>query len=466
MEAEASTSINTVDRASYVNSNETTPLQRDKTKDDGFRFILTTFTVVTIIITVALGVSISQHTNKVELRSGVVSDEEVCTNIGKELFQNGGNAVDVAVSVTICLGVFLPHLTGIGGNGLVLVYSQKLEKSLSCLDSWTPGSTGIPKLLVALYTVHSNYGKKPWKSLIEPSIKLAREGFTVRESLSQSKMSLAKGADPSLRKWLSSLVEGVNITSPQLAEALTSIRDEGPDAFYKGSLSVDLKRFLGLKAINDLKLNEGSCIEKEAQGFRIVSSGIGSGGPFLQETLSRSNITRNSSIQYLIEYFEGKEEMDWPLPSGVVASASDEQDLYVTVVSGLGPVLGSQNLSTNGYIFGTSLNYQKSSLGSIGSAFVAAEVSSRCRKRVITGGVDVRDLLQVFPGLVWSSIDIQTMVEGARVRFSANGTLAEVNHAPSLPFPLPPAPLPYSVINVIEKYGDDVTSYADSRGGL
>ncbi|XP_066903662.1 glutathione hydrolase 7 isoform X2 [Halyomorpha halys] len=377
----------------------------------------------------------------------------------------GGNSVDVAVAVTVCLGVVLPHLTGIGGNGVLLVYNHKAEKILMCLDSWPPAGTIIvPQLMLALYTAHSSFGHKSWSIILEPAIRIAREGFPVSESLMQSLKHLSPNANDDLKSWLHSLKLGTTIKSPQLAATLAVIQEKGIEALYTGSLHEELTKHFDSKSLSEPSLNKEPCSEAIAKGYHLITSGVGTAGPSLLDSLVNSNFSHNFSVQELADFLLGKEELSWPLPSGVAVNVADKDDNYVSIVSGLGPVLGSQNLLKDGYIVGSLLHRSNlSKINSFGAPFIATTLVHKCEKRIITGGVDVRDMLQVVPKLLWGSESIMNSIEAARVRITENSLLAEINHSPFLPFTLPPASMPYPVINVIKKRGDNVFAYDDSR---
>lgn len=52
---------------------------------------------------------------------GVASQSKVCSEIGADLLQAGGNAADALVGTVFCVGVVAPHHSGIGGGGFMLV---------------------------------------------------------------------------------------------------------------------------------------------------------------------------------------------------------------------------------------------------------------------------------------------------------------------------------------------------------
>ena len=63
-----------------------------------------------------------------------------------------------------------------------------------------PMSAGVPGEVKGFKKAHDMFGKLPWRELVEPSIKLASEGFTVTSALANSiKRSLPKITDPDFR---------------------------------------------------------------------------------------------------------------------------------------------------------------------------------------------------------------------------------------------------------------------------
>ncbi|KAK7692607.1 hypothetical protein QCA50_004239 [Cerrena zonata] len=51
----------------------------------------------------------------------VASENEICSNIGVNTLKAGGNAVDAAVSTTLCIGVTNMFSSGIGGGGFMVI---------------------------------------------------------------------------------------------------------------------------------------------------------------------------------------------------------------------------------------------------------------------------------------------------------------------------------------------------------
>lgn len=54
----------------------------------------------------------------------VASESAVCSRIGTDLLQSGGNAVDSIVGAVFCVGTLAAYHSGIGGGGFLLVRSS------------------------------------------------------------------------------------------------------------------------------------------------------------------------------------------------------------------------------------------------------------------------------------------------------------------------------------------------------
>jgi hypothetical protein len=61
--------------------------------------------------------------------AAVATDSAVCSEMGSQLLQSGGNAVDAAVTTALCLGVVHPHASGLGGGCFILVHMPNASGS-------------------------------------------------------------------------------------------------------------------------------------------------------------------------------------------------------------------------------------------------------------------------------------------------------------------------------------------------
>jgi gamma-glutamyltranspeptidase/glutathione hydrolase len=199
----------------------------------------------------------------VEAQHGlVVSVSPPGTDVGLEVLKKGGNAVDSAVATAFALAVTYPAAGNIGGGGFMVVHpggkaepvvieyreaapAAATKTMFAPNDSWYGYKViGVPGTVRGLALAHQRFGKLPWKDLVLPSIKLARDGFIIDAPLASSLNSiLASSKDyPELRRVLgkkdgSDWKVGDRLVQPDLAETLRQIAEHGPDAFYIGPIA-------------------------------------------------------------------------------------------------------------------------------------------------------------------------------------------------------------------------------------
>ena len=185
---------------------------------------------------------------------------------GQEILRRGGSATDAAIAMMLTLNVVEPHNSGIGGGGFLMHHDGRtgvLEsidgretapaaarpdrfmgadgKPLSFRDAWPGGySVGVPGNVRLAWEAHRKWGKLPWAELFQPAIRLAEQGFEVRQRLDTAMKAVAPvWADfPEIQKyfWIDGKAApmGTMLKNPPLAALFRRIAAEGPDAFYLG----------------------------------------------------------------------------------------------------------------------------------------------------------------------------------------------------------------------------------------
>jgi gamma-glutamyltranspeptidase/glutathione hydrolase len=150
--------------------------------------------------------------------------------------------------------------------------------------------------VAGLALAHRPGGRLPWKAVVAPAVKLARDGFPMTANISGSiaayREHLAK--DPETARIFlpggAPPVPGTLFRQPELARTLLAIRDRGEDGFYRGetarAFEEGQKRIGGLISRGDLARYEAKVrrpVRFRFAGADIFTTAAPSSGPVLAE---------------------------------------------------------------------------------------------------------------------------------------------------------------------------------------
>jgi len=215
----------------------------------------------------------NDRVHPVYAENGMVSAQEaVAAQIGLDILEAGGNAVDAGVAVAFALAVTLPRAGNIGGGGFMIVHDAETGETKAIdyremapssaerhmyldaegnadseLSRFTGLAVGVPGTVAGMQMALENYGSMTLAEVIKPAIALARDGIAVTPGLADS----LKGLEDRLKKWPSSETifykegggyyePGESLVQTDLANTLQKIADEGPDGFYKGETATKI----------------------------------------------------------------------------------------------------------------------------------------------------------------------------------------------------------------------------------
>lgn len=218
-------------------------------------------------------------------RGAVASESTICSEIGADMMRKGGSAADAMVATTLCVGTIGMYHSGIGGGGFMLVRDSKGRYETIDYRETAPAAAhrdmykddpnasvfgglavGIPGELRGLEYLHNKYGVLPWKTVVKPAVRVARDGFPVSEDLVRY-MAAATTDNPFLVEdpvWAEdfapngTLVKlGDTITRKRFANSLDKIASQGARVFYEGELArsmIDLIQAKdGIMTLDDLR---------------------------------------------------------------------------------------------------------------------------------------------------------------------------------------------------------------------
>lgn len=243
-------------------------------------------------------------------RGMVVAPQPLAVEAGVEILRRGGNAVDAAIATAFAQGVVDPHMAGVGGFGSMLVYSAAERRPTMVDFHGRAGSRAMPDMfadavqgrivghaerylvrgyvnqigyravstpgtVAGLHTAWQRFGRLPWPDLLQPAIRLAREGFQVLgDLLRRWEERPEPGHVDSLTRFLASpesarifLKEGRlpdasdRLVQPDYARTLELIARGGAEVFYRGEIAE--------RIVEDFRANGGLITREDLEGYRV-----------------------------------------------------------------------------------------------------------------------------------------------------------------------------------------------------
>jgi gamma-glutamyltranspeptidase/glutathione hydrolase len=255
----------------------------------------------------------------------VVSGHRLASEIGVQILQAGGNAVDAAVAVGYALAVVDPCCGNIGGGGFMTIHlgggretfvnfretapmaataTMYLDPEGRLIDERSRhgyGAAAVPGTVMGLDYALGKYGRLTRAAVLAPAIGLARDGFVLSRAdtsiLDERIDRLAKdpaAAEIFLRPERSRFEPGDRLVQSDLAATLGLISEQGPQAFYKGSVAAAVENAStengGILTAADFAaytVTEAAPLSCWYRGYRIVSAPPpSSGGATMCEILN------------------------------------------------------------------------------------------------------------------------------------------------------------------------------------
>jgi gamma-glutamyltranspeptidase/glutathione hydrolase len=224
-------------------------------------------------------------------RAMVVSGHPVASEIGRDVLKRGGNAVDAAVAVAFALAVVHPEAGNIGGGGFLLYRTGSgaaygLDFRETAPAASTPGmfvgpdgqtgdrshtghlASGVPGSVAGLAEAHRRFGKLPWRTLLEPAVRLARDGFVIDEYRSESiagdtaRLALFPASAAQFLPGGAPPKPGSRLRQPDLGRTLAAIQARGAAGFYRGWVADSL--------VAEMRRGDGLITRADLAGYRAV----------------------------------------------------------------------------------------------------------------------------------------------------------------------------------------------------
>ena len=259
----------------------------------------------------------------------VVSQNQASSDIGIQILDMGGNAVDAAVAVGFSLAITLPRAGNLGGGGFMLVYLKDEDKTIAVdFRSASPKNitqddflflknnydqrrygykaSGVPGTVAGLIQTHERYGKLPLRRILKPVINQARKGLDVSYDLNQaigSANQIALDVE-STNIYLQDndpILEHSKMIRKDLAWTINEIAKNGDEAFYEGSIAKKIIQamnehggYISAKDLREYQPRFSEPIKTTYRGLTVFAHPPPAGGAAV--LLEALNILENFSV--------------------------------------------------------------------------------------------------------------------------------------------------------------------------
>lgn len=230
----------------------------------------------------------------------IATSQSLASAAGLKVLQDGGNAVDAAVTAAAVLAIVEPHMNGIGGDLLAIVYDATTKKvyGLDATGRSAYGATpeayakrgltampvrgaltvDVPGVIDGWHQLLTRFGHLSLAAALAPAITLARDGFPVAELTANDWQNNVEtlSADPAAAATFlpdgKPPKQGDIFANPRLARTMDVIAKEGRDAFYTGSIAraivADIRNRDGLLDLRDFADHEADWVEPLSSNYR------------------------------------------------------------------------------------------------------------------------------------------------------------------------------------------------------
>jgi gamma-glutamyltranspeptidase/glutathione hydrolase len=277
-------------------------------------------------------ITAAQNTAAPRAMAAIAISDIYGAQVSQDILNAGGNAVDAAVAAGFTLAVTFIDAGNIGGGGFMTIkmgdeiafldYREKaplaahkdmyLDAAGNVIDNITLIGTqavGVPGTVAGFWEAHQKFGQLPWKDLINPAIKLARDGFMPAPALVDNVHRL-KGqfvGKTNFSAYFASMKVGRLFKQPELAKTLGRIAESGAEDFYRGATAAliveEMQASNGLITAEDLESYKAIWREPVRSTWReyeVISAPPPSSGGFAIVQLLKMK-------DYLDDFFQGLE---------------------------------------------------------------------------------------------------------------------------------------------------------------
>ncbi len=229
------------------------------------------------------------------MRGVISSGDQLTSNAGAKMLQQGGNAFDAVCAAMLVAPLSEPMLTSLGGGGFLMSHDQANGSQLYDFFVDVPSSKiqnkdfypidvdfgntiqefhigtasiAVPGVLKGVYQIHKEKGRLPFDEVVKPAITAARDGI----HLSKMQAHFAQLLEPILRSTpQSKALYTINddlithkdlFKNPEYANFLELFARKGDELFYNGEIADSIDALS--------KQNGGDLSKEELSQYQMI----------------------------------------------------------------------------------------------------------------------------------------------------------------------------------------------------
>ena len=223
----------------------------------------------------------------------------LATQTALDILKKGGSAVDAAIAANAILGLMEPTGCGIGGDLFAIIWDAKtnrlhglnasgrspkgltadyfIENGYEYIPSSGALSVSVPGAVDGWFELHGKFGKLDMKTILEPAIDYARNGFPVTELIAYYlERSAGLGRFPNFAETYmpegKMPAKGEIFRNSYLANTYEEIGRNGRDSFYKGDIAKIIEIYIkengGFLSYDDLADHKSEWVDPVSANYR------------------------------------------------------------------------------------------------------------------------------------------------------------------------------------------------------
>jgi gamma-glutamyltranspeptidase / glutathione hydrolase len=223
----------------------------------------------------------------------------LATQTALDILKKGGSAVDAAIAANAILGLMEPTGCGIGGDLFAIIWDAKtnrlhglnasgrspkgltaeyfIENGYEYIPSSGALSVSVPGTVDGWFEMHGKFGMLDMKTILEPAIDYARDGFPVTELIAYYlERSAGLGRFPNFKETYMPdgrmPAKGEIFRNQYLANTYEEISINGRDSFYKGEIARIIETYIkengGFLSYEDMADHKSEWVDPVSANYR------------------------------------------------------------------------------------------------------------------------------------------------------------------------------------------------------